>query len=318
VLCEFAHRFPIHLADLFERDRHLTRNFREETGTDLLMMGLVPLAPFGIHVDFPDEVVTGADMDWIYAAPQEIGGGTYLRLLIQAKRAKEQRLKDGSNYWYYDHLDHGDPKGSQAQTLVTHAATSPDGMATLPLYIFYHPTSALQPAAGWRPAVEGVNLVFAQDVEPVVAGGCGREHKRVGYWRNRFMSLPDLLCWPLIDTFLSPAAPAPDATEFLRIDGLGAAYYPRVAFHPDLVAQRLNAARAESATERGAEEALPLARPGHGIPDSIKRAIEGKTTKEDRKRLKRPRVVLSTPLTREDPRFENAREHLPRRRLGQT
>ena len=175
VLCEFAHRFPPHLADLLERDRHLTRNFREETGTDALMMGLVPLEPLGIRVDFPDEVVTGADMDWIYAAPHEVSGGSYLRLLIQAKRAKEQRLKDGSSYWYYDHLDHGDPKGSQAQTLVAYAATSPDGMATLPLYVFYHPKSALQHALGYRPAVEGVNLTFACDIAAVVAGGCGRE-----------------------------------------------------------------------------------------------------------------------------------------------
>jgi hypothetical protein len=84
--------------------------------------------------------------------------------MIQAKRAKEQRLKDGSSYWYYDHLDHGAPKGSQAKTLVEHAATSPDGMETLPLYMFYHPQSALQPAMGYRPAIEGVRafLVYTK------------------------------------------------------------------------------------------------------------------------------------------------------------
>jgi hypothetical protein len=43
MLCEFAHRFPRYLANLLERDRFLTRNFREETATDLLMMGLVAL-----------------------------------------------------------------------------------------------------------------------------------------------------------------------------------------------------------------------------------------------------------------------------------
>jgi len=40
MLCEFANRFPQNLAILLERDRHLTRNFREETATVLLMMGL--------------------------------------------------------------------------------------------------------------------------------------------------------------------------------------------------------------------------------------------------------------------------------------
>lgn len=144
MLCEFANRFPKDLAILLERDRHLTRNFREETATDPLMMGLTPLRPRGVHVDFADETVTGADMDWIYAAPHEVGGGSYLRLMIQAKRAKLQTLKSGSTYWFYDQLDHGTPKGSQAQALVTHAAGKPDGMDTLPLYMFYHPQSALE------------------------------------------------------------------------------------------------------------------------------------------------------------------------------
>lgn len=131
MLCEFANRFPRNLAILLERDRDLTRNFREETATDLLMMGLTPLQPLGVRVDFPDETVTGADMDWIYAAPHDVGGGSYLRLMIQAKRCKREKLKDGSTYWYYDHLDHGAPKGSQAQTLVNYAASKPDGMDAL-------------------------------------------------------------------------------------------------------------------------------------------------------------------------------------------
>lgn len=48
MLCEFAQHFPIRLAELRERDRHLTRNFREETCTDALMSGLIPLEPFGV------------------------------------------------------------------------------------------------------------------------------------------------------------------------------------------------------------------------------------------------------------------------------
>lgn len=313
MLCEFAHRFPRYLAELFERDRHLTRNFREETGTDALMMGLVPLQPFGIRVDFPDEVVTGADMDWIYAAPHEVSGGSYLRLLIQAKRAKEQMLKDGSSYWYYDHLDHGDPKGSQAATLVSHAATSPDGMATLPLYMFYHPKSALRPAAGYRPAIEGVNVTFASDVAVVVAGGCGREQKRVGFWRDGFISLSDLLCWPLLPDPPS-APPAPGTTEFLTTAGPIQATYPGVAFHPDFVATRLNEAREETVATHAGDAPEQRASPADTIPDEIRRAIDGKVTDADRKRLKRPRVIFSTPLTRDDPRYGIASEHARRRR----
>jgi hypothetical protein len=210
MLCELAHNFPLRIAELLERDRGLTRNFREETVTDLLMASLVGLEAFGVRVQFPYEPTTGGDMDWIYAAPLEISGGSYLRLILQAKRAQFAKLKAGG-YWFYQHLDH--ESGQQAQTLTDYAATSPDGMATLPLYIFYHPASALAPAVGRRPAIDGINIVFGSKIVPAVKGGCGREKKRVGYWRNDFMPFSDLLCWPAVA--ISPAPPTGDVTEFL-------------------------------------------------------------------------------------------------------
>jgi hypothetical protein len=311
MLCEFANRFPRDLAILLERDRHLTRNFREETATDLLMMGLVPLQPCGVRVDFPDETVTGADMDWIYAAPHEVGGGDYLRLMIQAKRSKMATLKDGSTYWYYDHLDHGKPKGSQAQTLMTHAASKPDGMDTLPLYMFYHPEAALEAASGKLPAVEGVNIRLARDIVATVTGGCKRKEKKVGHWRSGFMSLSDLLCWPIVPE----PAPAPPqggaATKFILPSGLADTTYFGMAFHPELVAERINFARDE-----GSRASDPDFRVRHseGLPPEIRRAIAGDVTEKDRKTLERPRVILSSPLTRGDPRFALAREAVRRRR----
>ncbi|MEH6758777.1 MAG: DUF6615 family protein [Parasphingorhabdus sp.] len=315
MLCEFSNRFPRDLAIWLERDRHLTRNFREETTTDMLMAGLIPLEPLGVRVDFPDETVTGADMDWIYAAPHEVGGGSYLRLMIQAKRCKEVTLKDGSSYWYYAHLDYGTPKGSQAATLVSHAATSPGGMETLPLYMFYHPLSSLQPATGSRPAVEGINLRLARDVVGVVAGGCARVQKTVGHWRNGFFSLSDLLCFPLvpIPATTQPPPEAANTTQFVMPDGLGFSLtsYPSAAFHPTLVADRIN--DLDAGVDRiKADE--PAARPAEGIPDHIRRAIEGNVTEKDRKLLKRPRVIFSTSLTRENPLFDLAREASQSRR----
>lgn len=313
MLCEFANRFPKDLAILLERDRHLTRNFHEETATDLLMMGLVPLQPFGVRVDVPDETITGADMDWIYAAPHEVGGGSYLRLMIQAKRAKTATLKDGSTYWYYDHLDHGTPKGSQANTLITHAATKPGGMDTLPLYMFYHPQSALEAASAGMPAVEGVNIRLARDIVGTVTGGCKRKEKKVSHWRGGFMTLSDLLCWPVLPMTAVPTSPGGDATEFLRSRGFGEITYPGLAFHPELVAERINMVRGESV--RAADPDFQV-RPSEGLPQEIHRAIAGEVTEKDRKALKRPRVILSTPLTREDPLFAQAREAVTRRRGG--
>lgn len=305
MLCELAYSFPPRVAELLERDRNLKRNFREESVTDLLMASLVGLEAFGIRVDFPDEPTTGGDMEWIFAAPLEINGGRYLRLLLQAKRAQYAKLKSGG-YWYYHHLDHGDPAGSQAQTLIGHAAKSPTDMATLPLYVLYHPTSALAPADGVQPAIEGINLLFAHHVAPIVVGGCKKNDKRVDYWRDRFMPLSDVLCWPA--AVIAPFAPTPpNATQF--IVGPTVAVLPEMTggFHPDLVARRFRDRQEQTRLPSGTRVgSTPKIEPAEGIPLSILRAIEGQVTLEDRKELSRPRVIFSTRLRREDPDFDRA------------
>jgi hypothetical protein len=236
MLCEFAHAFPLWTARLLERDRGLTRNFREETITDVLMASLVGFEALGIRVDLPDEPTTGGDMEWIYAAPLEANGGRYLRLILQANRTQFTKLK-GGGYWYYQHLDHG--AGQQAQTLLAYASSSPGGMSTLPLYILYHPTSALAPIVPGRPAIEGINLVFASHIAPIVAGGCGRKEKKIDYWRNRFLPLSEILCWPVLAT--GPPAPVgADTTEFIVGSAEAVLTGLTGSFYPDLVARRLN------------------------------------------------------------------------------
>jgi hypothetical protein len=308
MLCELAHSFPPRVAELLERDRNLTRNFREETVTDLLMASLVGLDPFGIRVDFPDEPTTGGDMEWIFAAPLEVKGGRYLRVLLQAKRAQYAKLKTGG-YWYYQHLDHGDPKGSQAQTLVSHSGATPAGIATLPIYIVYHPTAAISPRVPATaktpaiPAIEGINLIFATLVAPVVKGGCSKHEKRVDRWRNHFMPLSDLLCWPMVVT-APPPPPGPGITQFVVNRTEAGMVLLSGGFHPDIVArrfgERLGRARQAAAVD-GAD--FDPVRPVDGIPGHIRRAIDGKMTIEDRQTLKRPRVILSTRLSRDSEDF---------------
>jgi hypothetical protein len=269
------------------------------------MASLVGLESFGVRVYFPDEATTGGDMEWVYAAPLEIDGGRYLRLILQAKRAQYSKRKSGG-YWFYQHLDYD--KGQQAQTLTQYAASSPNGMPTLPLYIFYHPASALTPASGSDPAVDGINIVFASAVARTVNGGCGRKKKTVDYWRRNFLPLSDLLCWPAVVE--SPTKPPPaDATQFMV--GSTTEYLPPLtgAFHPDLVARRLQNRR-EQARKRATfiteEPELPPITPVDGIPGDILRAIEGNVSVEDRKRLERPRVIFTTRMIREDRAFWRA------------
>lgn len=245
-------------------------------------------------------------MDWVYAAPLDINGGSYLRLILQAKRAQYATLASGG-YWFYQHLDHDN--GQQAQTLTGYAATSPDGLATLPLYIFYHPTSALVPAIRSQPAVDGINIVFASKVAPAVKGGCGRMKKRVNYWRNDFMPLSDLLCWPAVVE--APAPPPADATEFLI--GPSTAFLGNVtgSYHPDLVARRLRERRSSRPQSASAGMDIPESlriESVQGLPEDVRRAIDATATLDDRKRLTRPRIILATRLTRDSPSFRVVEE----------
>jgi hypothetical protein len=232
------------------------------------MAGLIGLEPCGVRVDFPDEPTTGGDMEWIYAAPFDINGGRYLRLILQAKRAQSGRLKNG-NYWYYRHLDHG--SGRQAQALIRYSTGLP---GTLPLYMFYHPRSALAPAAGSKPAIEGINVVFADKVAVIVNGGCDREKKKVDYWRADFLRLSDLLCWPT--------------------DVKG----PTPGFHPDFVAQRFQTRHERLSIP--VDVTMPRIEPASEIPNDIMRAITGNVSTEDRKLLKHPRAILWTRLTKKE------------------
>jgi hypothetical protein len=77
------------------------------------------------------------------------------------------------------------------------------------------------------------------------------------------------------------------------------------------LAERINFIRSDRA---GADDPDWLVRPSEGVPAEIRRAIAGEVTDKERAALKRPRVILSTPLTREDPRFEDARAAVTRRR----
>jgi hypothetical protein len=278
-LCEFANRFPDFAADILERDRHKRRHFREESITDLLMAGLVGFEHLGIRVDFPDEPTTGADMDWEFVAPKSVAGGRYLRLFLQAKRAIQTKAK--SPKWYYKELDHESPKGagkgSQAKTLVTAAAAE---TACCPLYLFYHPRSALTAAHGSLPSIEGVNAVLAHPVATAVSAKCTIADKRLERWRPLFMRLEDLLCWPE-GALLAPQARAPLATaQFIRT----AAYTAQ--FFPSRLAEQINEVRTRLEID------APSIKPADRIPPATLRAIRGDLTDEDRARLKRPRAIF--------------------------
>lgn len=197
-LCHYSHQFPKKVANLlgFEEQKRLSgkplsRRFREETLTDILMGGLLPFHPRLIpHIDFaPNEKVTGHDIEWEFVHFFPGGGSRYLRLHLQAKRAAPSK---GGRVWRYKELDYH--RGQQAQDLVSEAKRI--GRHCVPLYLLYHPKQILKPRAGKLPAIEGANIMLAPPAARVVNGGCGFKARRVDYWRKHFMPLSKLLCFP--------------------------------------------------------------------------------------------------------------------------
>lgn len=328
VLCQFATTFPRLLAELLGRSSTLRRRFREETATELLLMGLLGVPASGVKVDFSqNEAKDGADMDWEldwnFVSPHDPGGGSYVRLLIQAKVAVEE-TRAKARYWHYAHLDY--KNGQQAQKLMAAAKSARE--ATLPLYMMFHPQGALAPASKRRPEIAGVNLVPAELVEPVVTQamttkggatklGCPRPDKKVERWRPHFFTLHDLLCWPLALPPGSRISLARFLEEFLRLDP-GFLPLATPAWHPDFVAERLNEITGRGGEQVAAEKTAdaderPALSP-RPIPADLRRAIDGEETDEERRALKRTRVILTSPVRRGDEDYEDFAERSRARR----
>ncbi len=236
LLCRFGHHFPQLASRILERERGKTRNFREETITDLLMAGLVPFEPLQIKTDFPvNEAATGEDMDWEFVDEHAPDGRRYLKLHIQAKRAHHSKTK--KPYWPYRSLDHAvsppsptgtskPPKGmaksapqygNQHKILLDEAARLGN---CVPLYMFYHPKSALDLASKLLPAVEGVNWMFA-DLIPVKVStkAWPISDKKLEKWRKHFQPLHRLLCFGHGIKPITVTRPNTEFTVFLIPEG---------------------------------------------------------------------------------------------------
>lgn len=187
--------------------------------------------------DFPvNESATGEDMDWEFVDEHALDGRKYLRLHIQAKRAHHSGTKK-SPYWSYRSLDHavnppppmgtrrarkGSPKappqyGNQHKMLLDEAARLG---SCVPLYMFYHPASALVSASGALPAVDGVNWMFA-DLVPVNVSkkAWPIDHKKLEKWRPHFQPLHRLLCFGHGFGPITVEGPSAEFSAFLIPEG---------------------------------------------------------------------------------------------------
>lgn len=119
--------------------------------------------------------------------------------------------------------------------------------------------------------------------------------------------------------YAPPEGSTENVAAFLR-DGTWAQRVMITTFwHPDFVADRLLSIW--SGEGRGKHEVGSIEPQLHaeiGLPDDIRRSIQGRVSSEDRASLKRPRVVLHTSLTRTSPGYEQTRQTLRSVRPGHT
>lgn len=163
-----------------------------------------------IIVEFPDEPVTGADMEWNFANPDD---GTFFRILLQAKQCYGEG-KDWRRHCYRELLH---TAGSTARRqAVALCDTARAEVATYPLYIFYHPESTCTAArASGATAVTGAGLADGYAIERLVTGATTRALRT----RNKSLKAIAPLLFPLSDLFcpptvleLGPLAFAPDVS----------------------------------------------------------------------------------------------------------
>jgi len=277
VLCNLAHQFPPFIERFLERSRPLRRRFREETITDLLMGSLIAAGGRRIIVEFPDEPVTGADMEWNFANPDD---GTFFRILLQAKQCY-----GGGRIWTrhgYRQLLHTVGSGPKLQAVAL-CDTARAEAATYPLYIFYTPENTCMAArtAGF-PAVTGVSLADGYLIERLVTGAMTQtlrtRNKSLKAIASLLFLLGDLFCpHTILET--GPQALAPGGFAFpvaIGRDGgrnvVGVPVPPR----PAVIRDRIVACR-EAMTEVGEKTVTEL--PGvppvaEQIPEEVLAAIE--------------------------------------------
>ena len=164
MLCAFAQHFPHFVERFLDQGRTLRRRFREETVTDLMMGGLITAGGGRVIVEFPNEPVTGADMEWNFVDRRT---SAFFRLMLQAK----QCYGDGSVWTRhcYRELLHTSGSGSKLQAETLCDTTRLPGSATYPLYILYHAahTCDLARQAGNR-AISGINVADGFAIERLV------------------------------------------------------------------------------------------------------------------------------------------------------
>lgn len=286
MLCKFANEFPRFVSQFLQREERLKRRFREETITDIMMASLISVGQPLVFVEFPDESVTGADMEWNFVSPHT---PSFFRILVQAKRA----FGEGKSWkrHSYRELFHVSGSRLQAETLCDSAR---NGSATYPLYIFYHPshTCELAAKAGFS-SVLGVNLADGFVIEKFVKTNKKRSgNNSLGKIQPHLFPLSSLFC-PENFVPLGPMAYSGSGSRLvvLNRNGIGVPIPP----NPAAIRNRLIEVRRESMSSELVSAEPDVPEVSDVIPREIIDLIEERGHRKKSERLNRWRITFISP-----------------------
>lgn len=187
--CDLASSLPALVGSFIDLEQALSRNFREDSLSDLVIASFLQLRGNDVVVRTPPEHRTGSDFD---LALVDLTSNTSFQYRIQAKRLRP--VQDNWEISSYRELAHHNGTGSQVTTLcdLTNLAPPPP---TVPLYAFYNPASI-----GALAGVEGIMIADAFEIESIVTAALGAKprprFKRLTSLKDLFFPLTDILCPP--------------------------------------------------------------------------------------------------------------------------
>jgi len=282
MLCHFANTFPKFVETFLNSGSTLKRRFREETITDIFMANLMTVGRGQIIVDFPNEVQTGADMEWHFVNQQD---GTYFQILIQAKRAY-----GNGKLWRkhsYKELYHQTRSSLIKQAEILCNTSRQNSSNSFPLYVFYNPSNTCDLARRDNiQSVQGVVLANGFIIERYVKKG-GTQNRSIGHLSQYFFPLSDIFCpHNFSQPELFKVVPLKDDLFFL-VD-----QFPFKPPTPTMICKSLNKIIGKQPKLKDSENTLMQVEVANEIPKHILRTIQSRTDKTEEK-SKRSIIFLS-------------------------
>jgi hypothetical protein len=275
--CDLATRLPTMIAQFLDIENSLKRRFREESISDILVASLLSLPGDDVIVQTPNEAKTGGDFDLVIVDPS---AGDAIQFRIQAKR-----LTPHPADWAlgsYRELSHPHNSGNQSRLLM--AGVRRETMPTIPLYAFYNPART---CAASGAMISGIELASAAEIRErikmmVRVKPKRLPFKRVGSLQPLFFPLTEILCVPTNTAAGGRSIASPrDVRRSVAnaIEARGGRYGSTEL-----------AEEARGAVVDQRPHVVPRMR--DPLPAIVRQAVERRSERVIRARVKRPRIIL--------------------------